>query len=57
MVVLQAANPIETVRLRATRLAVIRRGRVVGRTPPRVTDLAMAGRPNTIDPASYAPRA
>jgi cytosine deaminase len=57
MVVLQAADPIEAVRLRATRLAVIRRGRVVARTPPKVTDLEIPGRPQTIDPASYAPRA
>ena len=43
MVVLQAADPIEAVRLRATRLAVIRRGRVVARTPPRVSELAIPG--------------
>jgi len=57
MVVLQAADPIEAVRLRATRLAVIRRGRIVARTPPKVTDLMIPERPETIDPASYAPRA
>jgi len=57
MVVLQAADPIEAVRLRPTRLAVIRRGRVIARTPPRLTDLMIPGRPRTIDPASYAPRA
>jgi cytosine/creatinine deaminase len=34
MLVLQAADPIEAVRLRATRLVVIRRGRVVARRPP-----------------------
>ena len=57
MVVLQAADPIEAVRLRATRLAVIRRGCVVARTPPRLSELAIPGRPGEIDPASYAPRA
>ena len=57
MLVLQAADPIEAVRLRATRLAVIKRGRVVARTPPTVAELAIPGRPETIDPASYAPRA
>ena len=56
MVVLQAADPIEAVRLRATRLAVVRRGRVVARTPPRLAELAIAGRPASIDPASYAAR-
>jgi len=57
MVILQAADPIEAVRLRATRLAVVRRGRVVARTPPKLSELAIADRPATIDPASYAPRA
>ena len=56
MVVLQAADPIEAVRLRATRLAVIRRGRVVARTPERVASLALEGRPAHVDPATYAPR-
>ena len=57
MLVLQAADPIEAVRLRATRLVVIRRGRVVARTPPTAAELTIPGRPTTIDPASYAPRA
>jgi cytosine/creatinine deaminase len=57
MLVLQAADPIEAVRLRATRLVVIRRGRVVARTPPTAAELTIPGRPKTIDPASYAPRA
>jgi len=57
MVILQAADPIEAVRLRPTRLAVIRRGRVIARTPPRVSDLMIPERPETVDPASYAPRA
>ena len=57
MLVLQAADPIEAVRLRATRLVVIRRGRVVARRPPTVAELTIPGRPKTIDPTSYAPRA
>ena len=57
MVVLQAADPIEAVRLRAARLAVIRRGEVVARTAPRLTTLALAGRPASLDPADYAPKA
>ncbi|MGA2484919.1 MAG: amidohydrolase family protein [Roseiarcus sp.] len=56
MVVLQAADPIEAVRLRAPRLAVIRRGEVIARTPPQTTTLALPGRPATLDPADYAPR-
>jgi cytosine deaminase len=55
MVVLQARDPIEAIRLRATRLAVIREGRVLSRTPPRVASLSLEGRPGTLDPADYAP--
>ncbi|MFE1597754.1 amidohydrolase family protein [Methylobacterium sp. ID0610] len=54
-VLVQARDPIEAIRLRATRLAVVRRGRVIARTPPRVADLALAGRPGRVDPAAYAP--
>ncbi len=56
MVLLQAADPIEAVRLRATRLFVIRRGEVIARTPPRETELSLAGGPSSLDPASYAPQ-
>ncbi|MGA7198773.1 MAG: amidohydrolase family protein [Roseiarcus sp.] len=55
MVLLQAADPIEAVRLRATRLLVIRRGEIIARTPPRETELSLTGRPSSLDPASYAP--
>jgi cytosine deaminase len=57
MVVLQAADPIEAVRLKARRLAVIRRGKVIAELPPQVTNLHLEGRPATIDPASYRPKA
>jgi cytosine deaminase len=56
-VLLQAADPIEAVRMRAERLAVVRRGRVISRTPERVSALALEGRPATLDPADYAPSA
>jgi cytosine/creatinine deaminase len=56
MVLLQAADPIEAIRLRATRLAVIKKGKVIARTPRRETALALDGRPASVDPASYAPR-
>jgi len=55
MVLLQAADPVEAIRLRAHRLAVIRGGRVIARNRPVVTELAIDGRPATVDPASYAP--
>ena len=48
-VLLQARDPIEAIRLRATRLAVVRRGKVVARTPASVTVLNLPGRPNQID--------
>lgn len=57
LVVLQAADPIEAVRLRAARLAVIRRGRLIAQSAPRVTSLSLPGRPSTLDPAGYAPGA
>ena len=51
-VLLQAADPIEAVRLRAERLAVVRRGRVIARTPERVDGAvaAKAGRRRSIPP-------
>ncbi|NKW72058.1 amidohydrolase family protein [Rhodobacteraceae bacterium R_SAG10] len=55
MVLLQASDPIEAIRLRATRLAVIRAGRVVARTGPSVAELELEGRPGRVDPAAYAP--
>jgi cytosine deaminase len=55
MVVLQAADPVEAVRLKARRLAVIRRGTVIAETPAAVATLSLAGRPTVVDPAAYAP--
>jgi len=54
-VLLQAENPIEAIRLKATRLAVVKGGKVIATTPPRETQLALPGRPQTVDPAAYAP--
>jgi cytosine deaminase len=56
IVLLQARDPIEAIRLKATRLAVIRAGKVVARTAPRVSQLSLAGRPATVDPSAYAPQ-
>lgn len=55
MVILQARDRIEAVRLKATRLAVIREGRVLSSTAPRVAKLSLAGRPAMVNPADYAP--
>ena len=52
MVLLHAKDPIEAIRLRATRLVVIRAGAVISRTPPAIAALGLAGRPAQIDPAN-----
>ena len=48
-VLLQAHDPVEAIRLRATRLVVVRRGRVVARTPAATAALSLPGRPETVD--------
>ena len=45
LVLLQAADPIEAIRLRATRLMVMRRGRIVAETPPATASLHLPERP------------
>jgi cytosine/creatinine deaminase len=57
IVVLQAADPIEAIRLRARRLFVIRRGKVIAETSVEETALTLPGRPALLDPAGYAPAA
>jgi Cytosine deaminase and related metal-dependent hydrolases len=56
MVLLQARDPAEAIRLRPHRLKVIRRGKVIAETAPEVSRLALDGRPERLDPAVYAPR-
>ncbi len=55
MMLLHATDPIEAIRLRATRLAVIRHGEIIAETPPNIAQLKLANRPKQVDPASYAP--
>ncbi|MBO9589703.1 amidohydrolase family protein [Devosia sp.] len=57
MVLLQATDSIEAIRLKATRLAVIKSGRVIARTAPRQTALALPDRPTRLDPARVGPSA
>ena len=57
MVLLQARDPVEALRLKPVRLAVIRGGRVIARTAPRIGQLFLPGRPAAVDGAAYAPRA
>jgi cytosine deaminase len=54
-VVLQARDPIEAIRLKAHRLAIVRRGKVIARSAPRVSELFIAGRPAVVDASTYAP--
>jgi len=49
LVLLQARDPAEAIRLRATRLAVIRRGQVVARTPARQANLTWGSENLTVD--------
>jgi cytosine deaminase len=48
-VLLQARDPIEALRLRATRLKVFRRGRLLAATPPATSQLHLPGRPRETD--------
>ena len=48
LVVLQAEDPFHAIRLKANRLFVIRRGKIVARSAPRATSLALPGRPAQI---------
>jgi cytosine deaminase len=49
LVLLQARSPIEAIRLRATRLAVVRRGAVIARTPMASASLQLQERPTRVD--------
>ncbi len=48
-VVLQAVDTLEALRLKPTRLAVIKRGKVIARSAPRIGELFLDGRPSQID--------
>jgi cytosine deaminase len=49
LVLLEARDPIEAIRLRATRLAVVRAGRVIASSPSSQAKLDLPGRPSTVD--------
>lgn len=53
MVLLGARDPVEAIRLRATRLAVVRAGRVIAESPAASARLSLPGRPATVD---WSPR-
>ena len=48
-VLLQARSPVEAIRLRAQRLLVVRRGRILSRSAPFAAQLSLPGRPAQID--------
>ncbi|NRP72945.1 Cytosine deaminase [Ensifer psoraleae] len=49
LIVLQAADVIEALRLKANRLFVIKSGKIISRTAPRISELFLGGRPASID--------
>ncbi|MAT88134.1 MAG: cytosine deaminase [Aestuariivita sp.] len=52
---LQARDSIEAIRLRAHRLAVVRKGYVIAKNAPINTEISLDGRPSLLDPAAYSP--
>ncbi|MGO7213188.1 amidohydrolase family protein [Rhizobium ruizarguesonis] len=56
LVILQASDTLEALRLKPNRLAVIRRGKVIARSAPRIGELFLDERPARIDGGlDYAP--
>jgi cytosine/creatinine deaminase len=49
LVLLQARSPVEAIRLRAQRLAVVRAGKVIARTPQATAQMLLEGRPGSVD--------
>lgn len=49
LVVLQAQDPIEAIRVRATRLFVVRAGNVIAQTPAANARLSLPSRPDSVD--------
>ncbi|MGO7675059.1 amidohydrolase family protein [Rhizobium ruizarguesonis] len=57
LVILQASDTLEALRLKPNRLAVIRRGKIIARSAPRIGELFLDGRPARIDGGlDYVPR-
>jgi len=49
LVLLHARNPVEAIALRATRLSVWRRGRLLATSPAPVAQLQLPGRPGSVN--------
>ncbi|RWY80778.1 cytosine deaminase [Rhizobium leguminosarum] len=57
LVILQASDTLEALRLKPNRLAVIRRGKIIARSAPRIGELFLNGRPARVDSGlDYVPR-
>lgn len=56
MVILQANDKIDAIRLRANRLSVIRAGKIISSSEPFVAELDLPGRPKKLDPSEYIPK-
>ena len=54
-VLLQAHDPVEALRLRATRLKVYRRGRLLAENAPATAALHLPGRPSQVDRLHHTP--
>jgi cytosine deaminase len=55
LVLLDAEDPIEAIRLKATRLVVVRRGRIVAETPAAVSRLHLPDRPPSVSARRSTP--
>ena len=55
IVVLQAYDQVDAIRLKPARLFVIRRGKVIAETIAQKSNLALPDRPKQLNPAQYAP--
>jgi cytosine deaminase len=57
LVLLQASNVVEALRLKPTRLFVFKGGKVISQTPARKSELSLEGRPHWIDMGlDYVPK-
>jgi len=56
MVILQANDRIDAIRLRANRLSVIRAGKIISSSEPFVAELDLPGRPKKLNPSEYIPK-
>ena len=56
-VLLQARDPVEALRLKATRLKVFKRGKLISETPARTATLSLPGRPEQVSFMHKATRA